>query len=100
MGDVRPQMASLHLRIGFRHSHMELFRMIIVVKGKTKDKEKFEKKLCLFCPSPPNFICSLYLQKFEQENYTSIEKSSSTFWRRRFIVMRLSIYGEEKTSPI
>ena len=67
MGDVRPQMASLHLRIGFRHSHMELFRMIIVVKGKTKDKEKFEKKLCLFCPSPPNVICFLYLQKFEHQ---------------------------------
>ena len=79
MGDVRPQMASLHLRIGFRHSHTELFRMIIVVKGKTKDKEKFEKKLFLFCQCPPNFICSLYLQKFEQENYTSIENHHQHF---------------------
>ena len=40
MGDVRPQMASLHLRIGFRHSHMELFRMIIVVKRENQRQEK------------------------------------------------------------
>ena len=32
MGAVHPQMAPLHLRIGFRPSHMKLFRMMVLVK--------------------------------------------------------------------
>ena len=44
MGAVHPQMAPLHLRIGFRPSHMKLFRMIILVKELQKQRKRLKKE--------------------------------------------------------
>ena len=44
MGAVHPQMAPLHLRIGFRPSHMKLFRMMVLVKELQKRRRRLKKE--------------------------------------------------------
>ena len=44
MGAVHPQMAPLHHGIGFRPSHMKLFRMMALVKELQKRRRRLKKE--------------------------------------------------------